>query len=174
MKAKIRQESKDDFSEVFEVNKLAFGQDNEANLVELLRKSNAFIPELSLVATLDNKIVGHILFTKIHIVNDYKSIMESLALAPMAVRPAFQNKGIGGQLIRQGLEKAKELQYQSVIVLGHKDYYPRFGFEPAMNWNIKCPFNISEKGDFMGIELTANGLKNANGLVKYPKEFEMV
>lgn len=174
MKVYIRQENKDDFSEVYEVNKLAFGRGNEARLVELLRKTTAFIPELSLAAVLDNKIAGYILFTKIQIVSGSKGITESLALAPMAVRPEFQNNGIGGQLIKHGLEKAKELQYKSVIVSGHKNYYPKFGFEPAMKWNIKSSFNISGKGNFMGIELIADALKNANGLVKYPEAFEMV
>ncbi len=170
----IRQENKADFNDVFKVHQLAFGQDNEANLVDLLRHSNAFIPELSLVATFETKVVGHILFTKIKIINDYKSITESLALAPMAVRPDFQNKGIGGQLINHGLKIAKELRYKSVIVLGHKDYYPKFGFEPTTKWNIKSPFSISDTGNFMGIELIADGLKNAVGMVKYPDEFEML
>ncbi|MCU0427978.1 MAG: N-acetyltransferase [Candidatus Kapabacteria bacterium] len=174
MEIKIRQENRDDFYAVSEVNKLAFGQDTEANLVDLLRNSNAFISELSFVATLDDKIIGYILFTKITIINDDKTETESLALAPMAVRPDFQNKGIGGQLINHGLKIAKELRYKSVIVLGHKDYYPKFGFEPTMKWNIKSPFEISDKGAFMGIELVTDGLKNASGLVKYPNEFETV
>ena len=169
----IRQENKGDYNEVFEVNKLAFGQDNEANLVDLLRKSNAFIPELSLVAILDNKIVGHILFTKIQIENEDKSKTESLALAPMAVRPEFQNKGIGGQLIKHGLEKARELQHKSVIVLGHEHYYPKFGFVPADKWSIKSPYDVPRNA-FMALELVTDGLKNANGLVKYPKEFDTV
>src|SRR5690606_12138283 len=71
MKVKIRQENKDDFSAVFELNKLAFGQDNEAKLVELLRESHAFIPELSLVALSGNRITGHILFTNVNIVNEH-------------------------------------------------------------------------------------------------------
>ena len=174
MRVNIRQENTDDFNTVFEENKLAFGQDNEANLVALLRKSNAFIPELSMVATLENKIVGYILFTKIQIANNDKSETESLALAPVAVRPEFQHRGIGGQLIKHGLDKARELQYRSVVVLGHKDYYPKFGFEATTKWNIKSPFNISDKGNFMGIELIKDGLKNSDGLVKYPKEFETV
>lgn len=174
MKVNIRQENIDDFNAIFEVNKLAFGQDKEANLVDMLRESNAFIPELSLVATLDNKIFGHILFTKIQIINNYKSETESLVLAPMAVRPEFQHCGIGGQLIKHGLDKAKELLYKSVIVLGHKDYYPKFGFEATTKWNIKSPFSISDKGNFMGIELFKDGLKDSDGLVKYPKELETV
>lgn len=94
---KIRQETPNDVNEVFEVNQLAFGQDNEAKLVDSLRKNpTVFISELSLVATDNNKIVGHILFTKIKIKDDNGNIHESLALAPMAVRPEFQKNGIGG------------------------------------------------------------------------------
>lgn len=173
MEVKIRQENKDDFNTIFEVNKFAFGRDNEANLVDLLRNSNAFIPELSLVATFNNKIVGHILFTKIKIINDDKNESESIALAPMAVRPEFQNKGIGGQLIKRGLDKAKYLQYKSVIVLGHEHYYPKFGFVPADKWNIKSPYNVPTNV-FMALELVINGLKNISGLVKYPNEFDIV
>jgi len=173
MTVKIRQENKDDFDAVSEVNKLAFGQDDEATLVELLRQSNAFVPELSLVATLDNKIIGHILFTKIKIVNDDKSETESLALAPMAVRPEFQHKGIGGQLIKHGLDKARELQHKSVIVLGHEHYYPKFGFVPADKWSIKSPYDVPTNV-FMALELVTDGLKNTTGLVKYSKEFETV
>lgn len=173
MEVKIRQENRDDFNAVFEVNKLAFGQDNEANLVALLRKSNAFIPELSLVATFDNTIVGHILFTKIKIINNDKNETESLALAPMAVKPELQNKGIGAQLIKRGLDIAKYLQYKSVIVLGHEDYYPKFGFVPADKWSIKSPYKVPTNV-FMALELVADGLKNISGFVKYPKEFETV
>ncbi len=173
MEIQIRQENKDDFNTVFEVNRLAFGQDNEANLVDLLRNSNAFIPELSLVATFDNEIVGHILFTKIEIINDDQNLTESLALAPMAVIPGFQNKGVGRQLIKRGLDKAKELQYKSVIVLGHEQYYPKFGFVPAEKWNIRSPYDVP-KNVFMALELVTDGLKNSSGIVKYPKEFEAV
>lgn len=155
------------------MNKLAFGRDNEANLVELLRQSKVFAPNLSLVATFDNEIVGHNLFTKIRTINDDKVETESLALAPMAVKPTFQYRGIGGQLIKHGLEKARELQYKSVTVLGHEHYYPKFGFAPANKWNIKSPYDVPANG-FMAVELVADGLKNASGLVKYPKEFETV
>lgn len=171
---KIRQETQDDFKEVFEVNHIAFGQDNEAKLVDGLRNNpTVFIPELSLVATDNNKIVGHILFTKIRIKDNNGNINESLGLAPMAVRPEFQKSGIGGQLIKQGLKVAKELGFKSVIVLGHKHYYPRFGFEPADKWNIKSPFDIPSDV-FMASELVKDGLKNISGTVTYPKEFETV
>ena len=142
MNLKIRQENKADFIEVYEINTLAFGQENEAKLVNNLRESEAFVPELSLVATIDNKIVGHTLFSRIVIIDNNQNEFESLALAPIAVRPEFQQKGIGGQLIRAGLDKARELNFKSVIVLGHEYYYPKFGFVPTDKWKIKAPFNV--------------------------------
>ncbi len=170
----LRQERKDDFKEVFEVNHIAFGQDNEAKLVDALRNNpTVFVPELSIVAVDNNKIVGHILFTKINIKDDNGNLNESLGLAPMAVRPELQKSGIGGQLIRQGLIVAEELGFKSVIVLGHEHYYPKFGFQPADKWNIKAPFDVPSNV-FMAIELISEGLKNISGTVVYPKEFEAV
>lgn len=173
MKGKIlvRQEKEADFSFVHEVNRLAFGQDDEADLVDSLRKNkDVFIPELSIVAVTDSEIVGHILFTRIKIINDRGSAHDSLALAPMAVNPRFQRRGIGKQLVKSGLEKAIKLGFSSVIVLGHEDYYPTFGFKPAHEWNIKAPFDVPENV-FMGIELIPGALKGVEGFVKYPKEF---
>ncbi len=168
----LRQETPEDYEEIFELNRIAFGQDNEANLVEALRENPAvFIPELSIVAALNNKITGHILFTRISVKDESGALHESLGLAPMAVRPEFQKKGIGGRLIRKGLEAAKELGFKSVIVLGHEHYYPKFGFEPAGKWNIKAPFEVSDNA-FMAIELVNDGLKNVSGTVIYPKEFD--
>lgn len=170
----LRQEAAGDFERVFEVNKIAFGQDAEAKLVDALRRNAAvFIPELSIVATENDKIVGHILFTKIDIRDDAGNTNESLGLAPMAVLPGMQNKGIGGQLIRKGFEVARRLGFTSVIVLGHESYYPKFGFEPAAKWNIKGPFDVPSNA-FMAIELEQDGLKNVSGTVIYPKEFETV
>ena len=170
----IRQETPDDFKETFEANHGAFGQDKEAKLVDALRRnSTVFIPELSLVAIGNNKIVGHILITKLIIKDNNGNMHESLGLAPMAVRPEFQKIGIGGQLIIQGLKIAKELGFKSVIVLGHEQYYPKFGFEPADKWNIKAPFDVPSHF-FMAIELVKDGLKNISGIVIYPKEFETV
>jgi len=143
-------------------------------LVDALRKNKtAFIPELSLVATQEDKIVGYILFTKINIKDENNNMHESLVLAPMAVKPELQKSGIGGQLIRNGLEVAKALNFKSVIVLGHEHYYPKFGFEPAAKWNIIAPFEIPSNV-FMAIELVKDGLKNATGMVIYPEEFDGV
>lgn len=168
----IRQEQPEDYQAVYQINKKAFGQKAEANLVDALRQSDAFVPELSLIAELDNQLVGHILFTKIKIVNDEKET-ESLALAPMAVRADFQKQGIGGQLIREGLKRAAALGFGSVIVLGHEHYYPKFGFEPASKWGIKAAFDVPDEV-FMAIELIPNALENVNGTVQYPKEFDSV
>jgi putative acetyltransferase len=166
----MRPEAATDFQGIKEVNDLAFGQPNESLLVEKLRSHPDFIKELSIVADLDGSIIGHILFFPIEI-NQNLNTYQSLALAPMAVTPDYQNKGIGGQLIRTGLEIAKERGFKSVIVLGHKDYYPRFGFAPAAKWRIIAPFDVPEEV-FMAIALVPDGLKNISGRVKYPKEFE--
>ena len=122
---------------------MAFGQEDESNIVDKIRNGKNYIPELSLVMEHDNQIIGHILFSKIKIKgsNDF----ETLALAPMAVLPDFQKQGIGSQLVKAGLERAKAMEFDSVIVLGHKNYYPKFGFQPTSIWNIKCPFDVPDE-----------------------------
>jgi putative acetyltransferase len=168
---RIRQEVDTDFQNVYELISASFGRENEAKLVDNLRVSNALVPALSLVALINNKIVGHILLSKIVIINDYQTEFESLALAPLSVEPEYQKRGIGSTLIKAGIEKAKELNFKSVIVLGHKAYYPKFGFMPADKWSIKAPFTVNRES-FMAIELVTDGLKNVSGIVKYPKEFD--
>ena len=134
-----------------------------------MRQSDAFVPELSLVAELDGKIVGHIMLTKPFIKNgENKEI--SLALAPISILPQFQNEGIGSKLITASLKRAKELGFKSVIVLGHDKYYPRFGFKPASIWNIRVPFDVPDQS-FMALELESGSLFGVTGTVIYPKEF---
>lgn len=146
-----------------------FTDHKEHNLVNKLRKSSEFIPELSLVAETDNKIVAHILFTKINIESN-EEYFESLALAPLSVLPDYQNKGIGRALINYGFEVAKNLGYESVVVLGHENYYPKFGFKKASEFNIKAPFEVPDEV-FMALELKENGLKNVSGIVRYSNAF---
>ncbi len=165
----IRPESSHDWEAIYHIHHSAFGQKDEAELVNTLRQSEYYIPELSLVAEKEHDIVGHILFTKIHIRNEENdSTSETLALAPVSVLPAYQAKGIGTQLIMKGLEVAPTLGYTSVILLGHPAYYPKFGFEPTSTWNISPPFDVPEEA-FMGIELVPNGLSNIKGTVQYPE-----
>lgn len=174
MEIKLRKESKNDFESVFKLIEKAFEKEEHSDhkeqfLVERLRKSQAFIPELAIVAEVDNKIVGHILFTKLEIKNQSQSFA-SLALAPVSVLPEFHGKGIGSKLILFGHEIAKNLGYNSVILLGHENYYPRFGYERCEKYNIKMPFDVPAE-NCMVMALTPNGLTGISGEVVYPKAF---
>lgn len=174
MNIQIRQETSEDYKTVFDLIEQAFLKEpmsdhQEQFLVERLRKSADFIPELSLVAEVENQVVGHIILSKIEIKNASDSY-PSLALAPVSVLPRFHKKGIGGLLIKKAHEVAKELGFTSVILLGHDTYYPRFGYQQAHTFGIEFPFNIP-KQFCMAIELVENGLKNKSGEVVYPPAF---
>lgn len=165
----IRNERKNDYVEIRKINDLAFGQKNEGNMIEALRKTSDYNASLSLVAEIKNKIVGHILFYPIKIKNEKKEYTV-LSLAPMAVHPAYQNKGIGSKLVKRGLEIAKAIDFNAVIVVGHPNYYPRFGFIPASNWELQLPFDAPDNA-FLALELKESTLKNGSGTVEYPKEY---
>lgn len=174
MKITIRQEKPSDYKAVFDLIETAFKElkisdHKEQFLVERLRESDAFIPELSLVAEYENEIIGHILLTKIKIKNDREEII-ALALAPVSVLPKFQNRGIGTMLIENAHSIAKELNYELIVLLGHARYYPRFGYDQADKFGIKLPFDVP-KENCMVKALTKNGLDGVNGTVVYPKEF---
>lgn len=165
----IRQEKKKEYEEVYNVIKTAFetaehSDGNEQDLVVALRNSNNFIPELSLIAIKDNKIIGYILFTKIEI-DGY----EELALAPLGILPEYQRQGIGTKLIEEGHKRAKELGYHYSIVLGSEKYYPKFGYIPASEYGIIAPFEVPNE-NFMAIKLNDTN-EEITGLVKYAKEF---
>lgn len=174
MKITIRQENINDNNKVYNVVKKAFqraihSDRDEHNLINRLRESENYIPELSLVALVNKEIVGHIMFTKLSIINKEEKY-ESLALAPLAVTPEYQKKGVGSRLIQEGLEIAKDLGYNSVVVLGSDEYYPSFGFKEALKFEIKAPFEVPSK-NFMAIELKENSLNGISGTVEYAKEF---
>ncbi|MBY0095664.1 GNAT family N-acetyltransferase [Mesobacillus maritimus] len=176
MNLNIRQEQPEDYQTTEQVVKSAFStvefsDKQEHVLVDRIRKSDAFIPELSLVAfNQENEMVGHILLSKIQITDGPKSV-ESLALAPVSVAPEYHRKGIGSQLIYAAIEKAKQLDHHSIIVLGHPTYYPKFGFKSAFLWKIRAPFDVPDEV-FMGLELTENALEHVQGVVQYSKAFE--
>jgi putative acetyltransferase len=169
----IRSEKIDDYKDIREVNKLAFNREDEAKLVEAIRESEYFIPELSLVAVTDeNEIIGHILFSGI-ILETAKGNLPTLGLAPMAVKPQYQRQGIGSRLVTEGLKVCKDLGYKHVFVLGHPHFYPRFGFVPAKSYGIESPFPVPDEV-FMAIELEPKSLDGLNGKIKYPKAFDTV
>jgi putative acetyltransferase len=165
----IRPEQPADQAQVFEVNEAAFGQPDEARLVEALRRSPAFIPELSLVAVEDERVVGHILFSRL-VVRSGTTAHAALALAPMAVLPARQRTRIGSSLVKRGLSDARRLGHRMVIVVGHPAYYARFGFVPGEPFGIRLPFDVYP-GAFMVLELQPNALAGVSGVVEYPAEF---
>lgn len=165
----VRSEKPEDYQKIYEINKVAFGGEVEAQLVNNLRKTKGFIPELSLVAEKDGKVVGHILFSVIHIKTDSNKI-PVLALAPMAVLPDYQKQGIGSLLIKEGLKECKELGHKVVVLVGHPDYYPRFGFVKASEKGLKLPFDAPDEA-FMVYEIIPNSLVGVTGTIEYPPEF---
>ena len=173
MKILLRPEEANDIETIFDLNSQAFGRNNEAKVVNLLRCKKTFIPALSIVAIKENQLVGHILFTLVEIVDKQAKKYQSLALAPVAVHPDFQNQGIGTQMIKYGLNQAQQLGFKSVIVLGHAPYYPRFGFLPASRWNISAPFEVPSY-NFMAMELNPGDLDGVSGIVDFPREFSIV
>lgn len=167
----IRQETKDDHAAVHSLVKTAFkyaeySDGSEHCLVDALRKSSAFIPELSLVAELDGKLAGHIMFTK-----GLAGSRTVLILAPLSVLPEFQNRGIGTALIKEGHMKAEAMGYDYSIVVGSETFYPRLGYIKADTLGLKTPDGIDPK-NFMAIKLNKNA-ENISGAVTYPKEFGM-
>ncbi len=168
----IRQEESYDHRDVRKLLGKAFELDSEARLVDRLRENPDFVPELSIVADLDEKIVGYILFFPVHIVS-FKSSTQTLALAPIAVEPKLQKKGIGHKLMEEGLKIAREMCYDSVIALGYPEYYSRFGFMPASRFGVSAPFEAPDEA-FMALELSLVGLDNVSGTVRYPEEFDEV
>jgi putative acetyltransferase len=163
----VRPETPEDIDPIRYVNEQAFGQEEEAEIVAKLRDRAALT--VSLVASQENEVVGHIAFSPAAIELESLSF-EAVTLAPMAVLPAYQKQGIGGQLIRAGLEECRGLGYEVVVVLGHPTYYPRFGFVPAKPKGITCEFEVPEEA-FMVLELREGALTGRSGMVKFQPEF---
>ncbi len=165
----VQPKKREDATAIHEINRLGFGRENEANLVENLRKHPDFIQQLSLVAVGDRRILGHILFSPV-VIQTNKGDLPGLALAPMAVHPEFQNRGIGSKLVRQGLEWCRNLEHKVVIVVGHPTYYPRFGFTSARAKGLEAPFPVPDEA-FLVLELSPGVLSGVTGMVIYPPEF---
>jgi len=196
--ATIRIEKPGDEEQIRIVNQRAFGQNEEADIVDKLRLTCTNM--ISLVAVSNNQIVGHILFTPLEIIPRCSSrrldlginpnsprefltgftpatlqvgerIIEGMGLAPMAVLPEFQRQGIGSQLVKAGLEVIEKAQSPFVIVLGHPTYYPRFGFVPASRYRIKSEYENVPDEAFMIIVFDQAALQGISGVAKYRPEF---
>lgn len=168
MKPTIRLETAEDDAAIRHVNRLAFGRDNEAGIVDGLRNSG--YARISLVAEVNGEVVGHILFSDLSILTD-KGTVPALSLAPMAVVPTFQRKGIGSALVQRGLEVCRDQGHRIILVLGHSLFYPRFGFSAKMAEPLLSPFWGSDS--WMALELVPGALEGIHGWVRYPPPFGM-
>lgn len=173
MLIQIREERADDFATIRSVNQCAFGQDQEANIVDGLRSHGAAL--LSLVATLNDRVttandpvIGHIMYSPATI-----GAITGAALGPMSVLPEHQRGGIGTQLVSAGNQKLREAGYPFIIVLGHPTFYPRFGFRPASSVAVKCEWDVPDDVVMLLI-LDESKMQGVCGLVKYRHEFSSV
>jgi putative acetyltransferase len=164
----VRPELPGDRDAIRRVNELAFEGPAEADIVDALRDSNAWLPGLSLVAEDGTGIVGHALFSLVRL----DSGPELLSLGPMAVLPERQRGGVGTALVRRGVRSARGTEYPLVVVLGHPDYYPRFGFRPARRYGIETPYDAPDEA-WMALRLPAYD-DRVRGTVLYPPAWDSV
>lgn len=164
----IREENTNDYAAIKNVNDKAFNQPQEGNIIDKLRHSG--VQQLSLVAETDGKIVGHIFFSPAEAEGKNGKITGT-GLAPMAVLPEYQKQGIGKQLIREGIERIKKQSVPFIIVLGHAQYYPKFGFEKASKYGLKCQWEGVPDEAFMVMILDKDKMKDVHGVVRYREEW---
>jgi putative acetyltransferase len=167
--AVVRPETGRDIESIRRVNRQAFGAGAEAELVDLLRARGKLL--VSLVAESDGRIVGAVAFSRVTLADH--SGPAGAGLGPLAVEPACQRKGFGSLLVRAGLEICRADGIGYSVVLGHPDYYPRFGFFPAGRFGLQCVWKVPE-GAFMALELAPGAMAGVSGLVKYEPEFDDV
>ena len=164
----IRPETPEDEGSIRRVHEQAFGQEDESRLIEKLRNNGALT--ISLVTVQDNEIIGHIAFSPVKVEAE-RSSFEAIALAPMAVLPVHQRKGVGSQMVRAGLEECRRLGHEMVVLVGHPNYYPRFGFVPAGPRGIDCEFEVPEEA-WMVLELRERALVGRQGTARFQPEFK--
>lgn len=168
----IRPEEPRDFAAIREIHQLSFGRENEAALVEKIRGSRDFIPGLSLVAEFEGRTAGHVLFCRIWIRPPDPALPEevALALAPLSVHPDYRNKGIGSELVTQGLKACRQHGFSLVVVVGEQSYYSRFGFVPARPKGLEVPFPVPERA-FLLADIVPRRGPGVKGTVRYPPAF---
>ena len=164
----VREERAGDTEAIRAVNRLAFRGNAEALLVDRLRDGGLYI--VSLVAEMNGRVVGHILFSRLPI-ETAQGALNAVALAPMAVIPDKQLKGIGSSLVLRGLAMCRDRGERIAVVVGHPAYYPRFGFSAHLARCLKSPFS----GDmFMACELVPGALAGVSGTLRYPSAFDQL
>jgi putative acetyltransferase len=162
----VRDEQIGDVAQIREVNQRAFGQDQEANIVDALRADGAAL--LSLVATENDQVVGHIMFSAATI-----GSVTGAALGPMAVHPLHQRQGIGSQLVVAGTRSLQQAGCPFIVVIGHAEFYPRFGFKPASTFDLTCEWDVPDDV-FLVLMLDPVRTASLSGMVKYRHEFSTV
>ncbi len=167
----IRPERPTDALAVADLLEQAFGGTGEVNLVAALRWQAAVT--VALVALVNAQVVGHILCSPVTLEVD-PAYAKAVALAPLAVLPGYQRQGIGGQLIQAGLAACREAGYALVVVLGHPDYYPAYGFQPAKRYGLTCAYVPPDDDAFMVQELQPGALAGRHGRVTFHPEFDRV
>ena len=165
----IREETEDDHAAVRALNLAAFDSAAEADLVDTLRLNAS--PTISLVAEYHGGIIGHIMFTPVTIGDN--NALRALGLAPMAVSPDYQNRGVGSELARHGIGWCRGLGFDAMVVLGHPEFYPRFGFKPASGFGLRCEYDVPDEA-FMAMELEPAALLDVSGTVRYHEAFRNV
>lgn len=162
----IREELATDIPAIREVNRQAFAQEQEGRIVDALRSNGAAL--VSLVAVVNGEVVGHIMYSPASVRE-----VSGAGLGPMAVLPEYQRQGIGSQLVEAGNEKLEASGCPFIVVLGHADFYPRFGFQPARNFGLHCEWPVPDNV-FMALILDDAKMAGVSGLVKYREEFSTI
>jgi putative acetyltransferase len=164
----LRDEVEGDRAAIDAVNRAAFGGPDEAELVDALRAAGALV--LSLVAVADGELVGHIAFSPVTIAGGGGST-PAIGLAPLAVAPGWQRRGVGTRLIAEGLDRLRAAGHRAVVVLGHPEYYPRLGFSKASGFGLRWGHPAPDEA-CMALELVPGGLAGVEGVVRFREEFD--
>ncbi len=171
---KIRPENASDIEAIHAVNKAAFRTDGEARVVDQLRENCSDSDFVSFIAEVNDEIVGQILFTPVELITSDNRIVEGMGLAPLAVLPSYQGRGIGSALCEAGIAAVRDMGAPFVVVLGHPGYYPRFGFTPAVDLGFQCAY-LNVPPDAFMIRIFDQKLMNGlTGVIHYRPEFDEV